>query len=233
MSSRESGVSVMEALLALLLLFLLIPGAWTVVARHGRAALSAGHKAEALETVRTAAWLLPEELSGGIPGRDWWVEGDSVVLRAFRALGLVKAGSVQGPELMACVRGIRMPNPEKDSVLLLGVDGGWQAYELESRVRVAAECTGVEGGWEERWTLSAEPGDPILGRIFELGSYHLADGALRYRRGAGGRQPLTPLRIRTGQFFQGVAEKGGFAWEMSLSEPPGHAESLEWRGILW
>jgi hypothetical protein len=27
--------------------------------------------------------------------------------------------------------------------------------------------------------------------LFEAGSYHLSEGALRYRRGRGGRQPLT------------------------------------------
>jgi hypothetical protein len=233
MTSSESGVSVMEVLLALLLLSVLVPGAWSVVARHQTAAVGVGHRAEALETIRTAAWLLPEELSGGLPGRDWWEERDSVALRAFRALGLVKAGSVSGQGLVACVRGIRTPSPEKDSVLLLGADGLWRAHELQGRVRVAGDGPEVEGGWEEKWTLSPDPADAVLGRIFERGSYHLADGALRYRRGAGGRQPLTPERIHAGRFSRGGEGGAGFVWEMTLSEPPGRAGSTGWRGILW
>jgi hypothetical protein len=236
MTSRESGVSVIETLLVLLLLSVLVPGAWAVVARHHTAAVGTAHRAEALETIRTAAWILPQELSGGLPGRDWWMGGDSVALRAFRGLGLVKGGSVQGQELLACVRGIRMPNPEKDSVLLLGADGRWRAHELQGRVRVADTCPGVEGGWEERWTLSPDPARAVLGRIFERGSYHLSGGALRYRRGAGGRQPLTPERLEAGQFSGEVVGEAGdetFFWEVTLSEPPGRAESLGWRGILW
>jgi len=232
MTSRESGVSVMEALLVLLLLSILVPGAWAVVARHRTAAAGAGHRAEALETIRTAAWLLPEELSGGVPGRDWWMQEDSVALRAFRALGLVRAGSIDEQELVACVRGIRAPTTDKDSVLLLETDGRWRAHELQGRARIAA-CPEVEGGWEEKWTLSPEPGKAVLGRIFERGSYHLADGALRYRRGAGGRQPLTPERIQAGRFSGGAMGGVGFAWELTLTEPPGRDGGLGWRGTLW
>jgi len=230
MSCRTRGASVVEALLTILLLSVLVPGAWGVVARHHTGALSAAHRAEALETVRTAAWLLREELSGGSPEQDWWVGEDTVALRAFRALGLVKEGSVMGQDLVACVRGVRMPNPDKDSVLLLGADGHWRGHELERRVRSGGECTELDDGWEERWTVAPEPHQPVLGRIFERGSYHLADGALRYRRGAGGRQPLTPERIREGRFR---AWDGGFRWELGVREAPGRSPGLAWRGKAW
>ena len=230
MSYRTHGASVVEALLTILLLSILVPGAWGVVARHHTGALSAARRAEALETVRTSAWLLREELSGGSPEQDWWPGEDTIGLRAFRALGLVREGSVTGQELLACVRGVRMPNPDKDSVLLLGADGNWRGHELERRVRSGGECTELDGGWEERWTVAPEPHQPVLGRIFERGSYHLADGALRYRRGAGGRQPLTPERVREGRFQEG---EGGFRWEMEVQEPPGRSPGLEWRGKAW
>ena len=230
MISRESGVSVVEALLVLLLLSVLVPGAWSVVARHHTAALGVAHRAEALETVRTVAWLLREDLSGGLPDRDWWMGGDTVALRAYRALGLVRNGSVRGQELVACVRGIRMPNPEKDSVLLLGAGGQWHLHELESRTRLPGGCPEVAGGWEERWVLVPEPADPVLGRIFEGGSYHFSGGALRYRRGAGGRQPLTPERVQEGHLQD---REGSFLWELSLTELPGRPPGLEWRGKAW
>jgi hypothetical protein len=49
------------------------------------------------------------------------------------------------------------------------------------------------GDTVETWRLDA-PADPhaVVARLFEKGSYHLALAALRYRRGASGRQPLTP-----------------------------------------
>jgi hypothetical protein len=224
------GASVMEAILSILVLSVLVPGAWSVVVRHHTGALGAAERAEALETVRTSAWLLREELSGGAPEQDWWLGEDTVALRAFRALGLVREGSVTGQDLRACVRGVRMPNPEKDSVLILGADGLWRGHELERRVRSGGECPEWEGAWEERWTVAPEPTHPLLGRIFERGSYHFADGALRYRRGSGGRQPLTPERIGEGRLR---AWDGGFRWELGIREAPGRSPGLEWRGRAW
>ena len=88
-----------------------------------------------------------------------------------------------------------MPDPARDSVLVLGVDGGWRAFDLED-VSPAEGCAGVEGerGFEWGWQNQDAPA-PVLVRSFERGEYHLADGALRYRRGFGGRQPLTPERL--------------------------------------
>jgi hypothetical protein len=202
--------------------------------------MNVAHRAEGLETIRTIAWLLPEEVSGGRAGRDWWIEhGDSLTLRAFRGLALIEGGPVQTRVVRVCFRGVRSPDPEKDSVLLLGVDGSWRAHDLEDRVRVSSGCPGLDEGSEEKWTLSPAPSGALLARVFERGSYHLADGALRYRRGEGGRQPLTPERIRTGSFL-GPAEGGHpFAWEIALGGPLGGpralsgSETLLWRGGGW
>ena len=49
------------------------------------------------------------------------------------------------------------------------------------------------------------PRSPVLMRAFERGEYHAVRGALRYRRGAGGRQPITPGRVGTGVFSVGPA----------------------------
>ena len=48
--------------------------------------------------------------------------------------------------------------------------------------------------------LWSAPAEPILLRFFETGSYHLGDDALRYRRGSGGRQPLTEPVLATAIF---------------------------------
>ena len=86
---------------------------------------------------------------------------------------------------------------------MLDAEGRWRAVDL---VSVAAEpsCAGEApfdagvGSVGERWRLGAAPADPVLLRLFETGSYHLSGGALRYRRGSGGRQPLTAAVLEGG-----------------------------------
>jgi hypothetical protein len=41
--------------------------------------------------------------------------------------------------------------------------------------------------------------------VFERGSYHLEDRAIRYRTGDGGRQPLSEERLESGSAFLGSA----------------------------
>ena len=47
------------------------------------------------------------------------------------------------------------------------------------------------GADSELWTIDPPVPGALVARIFERGSYHVSGGALRYRRGMGGRQPLT------------------------------------------
>lgn len=47
---------------------------------------------------------------------------------------------------------------------------------------------------------TAPASDPVFALVFETGAYHLADGALRYRRGRSGRQPLVEAILRTSPF---------------------------------
>ena len=208
------------------------------MARHREAGLSVAARAEGLETVRTLAWLLPQEVAVGREGLDWRVvDGDSLELRAFRGTALVETGSIKAQRFRVCYRGIRGPIPEKDSVLLLSKDGSWTVHDLEYRISISSRCGGLENGSGEEWTLSPGRSDALLARLFERGSYHLTGGALRYRRGDGGRQPLTPEKIRRGRFM-GSAERGNpFAWEIVLHHsPPGRTEdrpgptTLSWRG---
>lgn len=231
---EERGISLLETLMVLLLLGLVAQGGWTVLARHRVAAANVGARAEGLETVRTIAWLLPEELSGGLPDEDWWANGtDSLELRAFRGVGLVKGGVGGDDWVRVCFRGVRSPNPEKDSVLLLGGDGRWKAHGLLRRVKTDEACSGLGGGWEEDWSLSPEPGDAILGRVFERGSYHLVNGALRYKRGEGGRQPLTPERVQSGKVVRPEGAVTTFSWEVTLTRAVAGTDSSLWRGRVW
>jgi hypothetical protein len=226
------GFTLVEALVVILLSALLVQGGWTVMATLREAGGRMAENAEGLETVRTAAWLLEEEFGGSLPFRDWWAgEGDSVSLRAYRGLALVTGTEVSGGTKV-CFRGIRSPNPEKDSILFLREGGTWTGHALLARDRGPPGCLGGGEGWEEVWEVAPEPEGALLGRVFERGSYHLAQGALRYRRGGGGRQPLTPTRIAGGSLKGGEDPAGGLRWKLLLSNPRGGADTLPWSGWI-
>lgn len=226
------GFTLVETLVVLLLTALVVQGGWTVLATFREAGGRTADMAEGLETVRTAAWILGEELGGSLPFRDWWIgEGDSVSLRAYRGLALV-TGTEAGGGTTVCFRGIRSPNPAKDSILFLGEGGNWTAHALRARVRGESGCMGDGEGWEELWEVEPLPDGALLGRVYERGSYHLALGALRYRRGGGGRQPLTPLRIAEGSLEAGEGPRVGLLWRLLLSDPWRDGPTLAWSGRI-
>ena len=223
----------METLWALLLLALVLQGGWALVATHRRAALGAAFQAEGLETIRTTAWLLAEELAGGRPGEDWRVEeGDSVGLRAFRGVAVVVPASREEGPLQVCFRGIRAPNADKDSILLLARSGGWTVHRLLARAPRSGACPHPGLGKREEWTLDPPVATGVLARLFERGSYHLAEGAFRYRRGLEGRQPLTPLRIPRGGLKPGIGDSPPLIWTVFLSGKGGDADTLPWAGSV-
>ncbi|NNM05832.1 MAG: hypothetical protein HKO65_12150 [Gemmatimonadetes bacterium] len=240
-ASRTGGILV-EAIVTLLLLVLLVSTAWKTLAGHRQLVIDLAHRADGLETVRTLAWILGEEVSEGRPGSDWEVvETDSLSLRAFRGMGLIESGARVGRTVTVCFRGFRSPAPEKDSLLMLGGDGRWTAVDLEHRTRIGSDCSGAAGWWREEWTVSRASPDAVLARLFERGSYHLTDGALRYRRGLGGRQPLTAEVIETGSFISRSRPGDPFGWEITLRSqgrgstprPNGPVSTLPWRGGVW
>jgi hypothetical protein len=226
------GFSLLETLVVTLLLFLVVSAGSALFAHFSRVASRVGQRAEGLETVRTIAWILPMELSGGRPGRDWEVHReDSLVLRAFRGLGMVSPNYAGGEGMPVCFRGVRSPNPQKDSVLLLGRDGRWRAHDLVGRAPGAAECRNVERGRMEHWDLAPDPVHGVVARLFERGSYHMADGAFRYRRGQGGRQPLTPERIESGKFAFVWGSGVHLVWDLALRDPVDPGPSPTWGGM--
>ncbi len=228
----EVGGTVLELLLALTLGAVVLGAFVGVLGGSLRWSESLVARAEGLEVIRTVWVVLDEELRPGIAGRDWDVDGDGVLLlRAFRGVGRI-CGEVEGLDRWAVAyRGRRLPDPGRDSVLVLGDDGGWRSFEL----------TGVDDGGEcgqdpshrslvVRWSQPSAP-PPVLIRVFESGEYHLADGAFRYRRGEGGRQPLTPERLAPGSVFRRAAGSGGpleVRVELLPGEAGGGAGLFEW-----
>jgi prepilin-type N-terminal cleavage/methylation domain-containing protein len=226
------GFTLVELLVVVLLTAVVVQGGWVVFGTFRKAARKAGEGAQGLETVRTAGWILEEEFSGSVPLRDWWSGGgDSVSLRAFRGLAFVEAPEPAGG-VRVCYRGIRIPNVEKDSVLLLGGNGRWTAHALVGRTKGTPGCGGMEMTWTEIWQLEPEWSGQVFARIFERGSYHFSGGALRYRRGWGGRQPLTPMRVGEGTFSSAPGTPEGLHWSLRESRPAGGLDTVPWLGTV-
>ncbi|HSG07806.1 MAG TPA: hypothetical protein VLA36_05600 [Longimicrobiales bacterium] len=192
------GVSVLEAVVALLLGFLLIALILSVLSRQRETVAVLGERAEALATGRTVRTLLRREARA--MGMDaWGFSSDSLSIRAFRGMGTVCPHAAGGLVVPVTSRGVRGPDPSKDSVMVVTAEGA-VLYRGLMRVQGGAGVCVVAGGagsWDV-WTVSdTVPPGVILVRYFERGSYHLSVSALRYRRGRAGRQPLTPETLRT------------------------------------
>ena len=187
-------------------------------------------RSDQAEVRRTVSALLHEELSVGVAGRDWSVDGERAVrLRAFR--GYARVCRVEGSTLTVAWRGQRLPDPVRDSVLVLATDGRWHPVDLawEGAPPDPARCGSLaeEGVMRERvggLRLSGNlPEAPLLLRYFEQGRYSLEDGAFRYRQGTGGRQPLTPELVAAASRLSAVSAglKGGGGAERGPGGPAG------------
>ncbi len=177
--------------MSLLLGLALISLGWSALAHQSTVASRLASDMDLLSARRLAAIVIGKELRAGVRGRDWLVTApDSLSLRAFRGWGPV-CGIGTGPgRIVVAYHGERAANPAKDSVLILTAEG-WQLADLTGRASGAQSCALDWGGDAEVWTIDPPVTGALVVRIFERGSYHVSGGALRYRRGLGGRQPLT------------------------------------------
>lgn len=195
----------MELLIALTLATVVLAGVVGFLLASVRWTDRTSARAEALELVRTVWVVLDEEIRPGLPGRDWRLTSDRAVeLRAFRGVGRVCG--LEGGRWAVAYRGIRAPDPNRDSLLVLGRDGGWRGALLEGAWTGGVGCE-LDPGESARlltWTGGGDE-EPVLVRSFESGRYSLEEGAFRYRRGAGGRQPLTPERVGPSSRFEAEA----------------------------
>lgn len=231
MTAGRRGFGVTELLVALAV-GLLVAG---LVARALAAARTAVEEmratADRLVTVRVA-----REVVGGQGRAGGWTEppaADSVAVRAYRGVALVCPTRVDSITLTVRVAGVRRASAEKDSVALLRADGSWVVRGLAGAALSRAPCPGAARPADERWTLaSPAPPDAVLARWFERGSFHLAGGALRYRRGRAGRQPLTPAVLSSGRSRFTVRpdgrvevrldfDDGSAPWTVGLGRGPG------------
>jgi hypothetical protein len=190
-TARPGAASVAELVLVAWLFGCVLAGVARVVTHQNRVAALQTDRIRLEEAVRTGAIILGAEVRHADTA-DLRLARDSIRLRAFRGGGGVCAGD--GRVLRVLYRGMRQPDPAKDSVLAVA-DGGVVAFGLVSATRSAA-CGGAL-----ELVLESEPEEPpawVL--VFETGAYVLAGGAIRYRRGQGGRQPLTEALFREMEF---------------------------------
>lgn len=192
----RAGASLAEMLLVSVLFAMVLAAVAGVAGAQSRLAGAALDGTRLQEILRVADIVLGSEVRALAPADISALGPDSLRLRAFRGGGRICAG--EADVLLVRYQGVRRPEPAKDSVLILG--------EADSRGAPRA-LRGVSGddrcGGSLRLQLVPEPRDSLSSRrgwvlVFESGAYHLSGGALRYRRGAGGRQPLTEEGITEG-----------------------------------
>jgi hypothetical protein len=225
-SNPRAGVSLVETMVALVVGLMVLQLGLATLARFRSVQGQMADRADALVALRLGRHVLREELRYGVPGRDWSVFDDSLPLRAFRGTSSVCANDSTAARLTVSYRGSRAPDPAKDSVLLLMADGTTSVRALVATGASSISCAGPGAGVRQLWTLDhGAPVSTVATRIFERGSYHIASSALRYRRGASGRQPLTPEVWTSASAWNASTER----LEVSLVPTGG---STAWRGFV-
>lgn len=228
-SEGAMGGSLVELIVALSLGAVVVGSLATLMSSGSRWTRSLADRVEAQEVARTIWAVLEEELRVGRVNTDWRVESaGSIRLRSFQGLARVCEGSSARGAWLVAYRGRRAPDPSRDSLLVLEVDGSWRALALDSSAR-SDGCNPLPGESIYRWDLPWT-GDvmPVLARTFETGSYHLADGAFRYRRGRGGRQPLTVERLASTSRFEPLADGVAMSVELIGSRPSDPVRVYRW-----
>lgn len=237
MSRAVGGATLVETLVALLLGLFVLQTGMAAVGRTRSAHARAMERADALSAVRYTGALLRAETAAGRAGMDWIVADDSLALRAYRGTGLV-CGEHQAPDvLVVSYGGYRRPDPTKDSVEVVYPDGARAVLALTGVAAGPSTCWGValEGGLALALALEVGaflPPGGVLARVFERGAYSLSDGALRYRRGAGGRQPLTPeiLERQSGWRLTDGALSAELVWRVrAYPDAAGPGQLHSWR----
>lgn len=188
MTRRAGAVSVAELVLVAWLFALVMAGVARFAASQNQLAGFQRDQVRLEEAVRTAIVVLGAELRFVTAEDVSAAAADSVRTRAFRGGGPVC--SENDGYLRVAYRGIRQPDPARDSVLLLGAAGA-----TVHGLRTAARSPECPDGIAVRMDPEPPAADGYA-LFFETGTYSFSDGAFRYRRGQGGRQPLTEAVLR-------------------------------------
>jgi prepilin-type N-terminal cleavage/methylation domain-containing protein len=186
----RTGFTLPELLVGLVVAGMISSAALGLLAAQLRLARDVGSRTTAAHAVRVASTVLSGELRR-MAGQDLRALGrDSIAIRAFRGSAIPCARS--GQYLVVRYRGDRLPDPGKDSVVVISASAAESVVRLaEVRPATGHTCTVREGELAAAWSLAPAADSAAFLLLFEAGSYYLSGSALRYRLGAEGRQPVT------------------------------------------
>ena len=191
MTVRRTGVTLLEALIAVVIGIVLVTLAGRTLLHAMAVSRDAVARDDRLVARRIARLTLRSELAALGPREARSAGGDSLRMRAVRGAGRVCR--IESDAVVVDLQAVRSPEPDKDSLELIGSLGAVHTVDLVGAGAEPDACGATARGRPTRLRSSGRVGtDVIFIRLFETGSYHLDRGALRYRRGLGGRQPLTP-----------------------------------------
>ena len=197
---QEAGFTLIELLVGSAVAGVLAAGALVLLHASGQVLRAHMEALSGAESARVVSTTLPSDLRFADPADIVGAGVDSLALRAIRGVAIVCA--VTPGAFMVRYRGLRQPNPDKDSVRFLDPRGGADRLAaLGSDADGEGGCPAHAGESIRRWSATdtvGRPGDILL--LFERGTYAFTGDALRYRRGAAGRQPLTEEVIPAGRF---------------------------------
>jgi len=182
------GVTLVEAMCALLVGAVACGAIATLLRAEERLAQARGRRLQRMETVRIAATVLRRELLVAEPLADIAGAGrDTLALRLFRGFAITCGPAASGA-VVVTYSGERLPDPTRDSLLpLLPADASPQPL---STVAAAPGACGQEARPLRLATpLAPVPGTPLL--VFQHGTYSLSESAFRVQHGGEGKQPLT------------------------------------------
>lgn len=206
----RAGISLTECMIALALGSVVTSAAATTLAGQARLLRVMMAQQTDAEAVRVTAGVLRDELRWLDAAADiHGVAGDSMAFRVLRGSGIVCGATAS--ELHVRYVGMRLPDPTKDSILVLtarashvaalqGAEPGGSCTTADPSAHdPAAEAGSTGEGVPFRLRLgdAADATDATLVAVFESGVYFVRDAALRYRLGREGRQPLTDERFAT------------------------------------
>jgi hypothetical protein len=186
MMRARTGAALLEILVAAALAALVVTSAALLLHAQSRAAHATTQHSERSDAARTALLTLAAEWRTLVPQSDiYGIAADSVAGRIFRGVAVVCASSATTS--LVRYRGLRLPDPAKDSALELGLE------RTVAVTAIAADtgCTSGPGEHVLAVDWGVQPASGSMWLFFESGSYHLSTNALRYRRAPAGRQPIT------------------------------------------
>ena len=191
-------MKLLEAVIALTLGVLLLVGTWNQAVSIRRQVEWTEQIASDWEARRIAGLSLDLDAEGFVGPAG----PDEVEVRAYRWWG-VPCGDAGPPGVaVLSVQGLRRPDARKDSLVVIDQEGRSLVRKLRRSSRSAA-CPGpaIQVHWDP---ISGTR--PVLVRGFERGVYRI-DSAFRYRRGAGGAQPLTAARFNPDSVMLSVDDR--------------------------